>query len=115
MERRATEGRSEELARAVAAATQPLQERITWLEAELAARSAPPPAPPVRDDVLLIRGIGPKIAAILATHGVTSLRQIATFTEADIARIGPLLPVYPNRIVDDNWIEQARNLISGIA
>lgn len=115
MERRATEGRSEELARAVAAATQPLQERIAWLEAELAARSAPPPAPPVRDDVLLIRGIGPKIAAILATHGVTSLRQIATFTEADIARIGPLLPVYPNRIADDNWVDQARDLISGIA
>jgi len=114
LERRAaTEGRSEEVTRAVAAATFPLQEMIARLERELAQR-ANPTAPPAPDDVALIRGIGPRIAAILAANGITSLRQIAAFTEADIARIGPLLPVYPGRITDDQWVDQARALISRI-
>ncbi|MBI5157154.1 MAG: hypothetical protein HZA58_03980 [Acidimicrobiia bacterium] len=112
LERRAaTEGRSEEVTRAVAAATFPLQETIARLEREL-AQPAAPAVPSPRDDVLLIRGIGPRIAAILAANGITSLHQIAAFTAADIARIGPLLPVYPERINDDHWIDQARELIT---
>ena len=67
----------------------------------------------MRDDVTLIDGIGPKIAAILARIGVTSLHQIAAFTADDISRIGPLLPVYPGRIVHDAWVEQARRLVAG--
>jgi predicted flap endonuclease-1-like 5' DNA nuclease len=114
LERRAvTEGRSEEMSRAVAAATFPLQETITRLERELAQPVAPV-EPSLRDDVLLIRGIGPRIAAILAANGITSLRQIAAFTAADIAEIGPLLPVYPQRITDDHWVDQARELITHI-
>ena len=114
LERRAaTEGGSTDVTRAVAAATFPLRDTIARLERELAARVTPPPAP-INDDVILIRGIGPRIAAILAANGITSLRQIAAFTAGDIARIGPLLPVYPERIADDNWVEQARRLIAGI-
>ena len=119
LERRAsTETGSADISRAVAAATFPLQETITRLERELASRHAPPPPPPppsTPDDVRLIRGIGPKIAGILAANGINSLRQIATFTAADIDRIGPLLPVYPGRIHDDRWVEQARELIGEIA
>lgn len=92
---------------AVAAATRPLLGQIERLEAALASR---PPRPPRGDDVTLIKGIGPKIAAILAAEGVTSIRQIAAFTAADISRIGALLPVYPGRIVADRWVEQARQL-----
>ena len=114
LERRAaTEGRSEEVTRAVAAATFPLQETIARLEREL-AQPAAPIEPSLRDDVLLIRGIGPRIAAILAANGITSLRQIAAFTAADIAEIGPLLPVYPQRVTDDHWVDQARDLITRI-
>ncbi|HEX5630556.1 MAG TPA: helix-hairpin-helix domain-containing protein, partial [Acidimicrobiia bacterium] len=94
---------------AVAAATRPLLGQIARLEAALAARPAAPPTP---DDVTLVKGVGPKIAAILAAEGITSLRQIAAFTESDISRIGPLLPVYPGRIVADRWVEQARQLIA---
>ena len=54
------------------------------------------------------------VAAILAANGITSLRQIAAFTAADIAEIGPLLPVYPQRITDDHWVDQARDLITRI-
>jgi len=109
--RAAVAGRGE-VERAVTAATRPLRDTIARLESELEARvEAPPPAVP--DDVTLIRGIGPKIAAILAFNGITSLRQIAAFGPADVARIGPLLPVYPQRIVHDRLVEQAREFLAG--
>ncbi len=106
--RRASLDSTPGLEAAVAAAARPLLATIASLEAELAAR---PEAPAVRDDVALIRGIGPKITAILAVQGITSLRQIAAFTADDVARIGPLLPVYPGRIVADRWVDQARELL----
>ncbi|HAX81439.1 MAG TPA: hypothetical protein DCY40_02585 [Actinobacteria bacterium] len=99
-----------EFGTAIQAAVRPLQDTIARLEAELAARAVPAPLP-APDDVTLIRGIGPKISDLLSRHGITSLRQIAAFTADDIARIGPLLPVYPGRIVDDRWIDQARELL----
>ena len=107
--RRATLEARPEFGSAIEAATRPLQEAIDRLEQELVARPEPVPIP---DDVTLIRGIGPKIATLLADHGITSLRQIAGFTAEDIAHIGPLLPVYPGRIVADRWIDQARQLIA---
>jgi predicted flap endonuclease-1-like 5' DNA nuclease len=61
--------------------------------------------------VTLIKGIGPVIAAILSDHGVTSLSDIAAFTDDDIDRLGPLMPVYPGRIRDDDWIGQAQSLL----
>ena len=107
--RRATLETRPEFGSAIEAATRPLQDAIARLEQELVARPEPVPIP---DDVTLIRGIGPKIATLLADHGITSLRQIAGFTAEDIAHIGPLLPVYPGRIVADRWIDQARQLIA---
>jgi predicted flap endonuclease-1-like 5' DNA nuclease len=110
--RRASVEGGGEVERAVAAVTRPLRDTIARLESELEARAAvPPPVEPV--DVTLIRGIGPRIAGILAANGITSLRRIAAFTPDDVARIGPLLPVYPGRIADDRWIEQARELLGG--
>jgi predicted flap endonuclease-1-like 5' DNA nuclease len=84
-----------------------LQARIAELE-----RVASPEPDPVDDgDVKAIKGIGPKIADILAGLGITSLRQIARLTEADLDRIGEHLPVYGGRAKDDRWVEQARELL----
>jgi predicted flap endonuclease-1-like 5' DNA nuclease len=107
--RRATLEARPEFGSAIEAATRPLQDAIARLEQELVARPEPVPIP---DDVTLISGIGPKIASLLADHGITSLHQIAGFTAEDVAHIGPLLPVYPGRIVADRWIDQARQLIA---
>ena len=105
----------EKVETAVAAAIAPLQARIDHLHrvtvekenrlAALTARPAPPRGP---DDLTRIRGIGPKIAAILHGLGITTFAEIAAFTDPDVARVGAELPVYPGRIVDDDWIEQAR-------
>ena len=94
---------------AVQIATRPLWEKIARLEAELNRR----PAAAKRDQgVTRIRGIGPKIAGILAGVGITTIRDIARLTGTDIERIKPLLPVYPGRIDDDQWVEQARQMIA---
>jgi predicted flap endonuclease-1-like 5' DNA nuclease/predicted nucleic acid-binding Zn-ribbon protein len=99
---------------AVAEAVSPLQARIDNLhtvviekEARIASLTATPAEP---DDLTRIRGIGPKIAAILRDLEVTTFRDIAAFTDDDVERIGSHLPVYGRRIVDDGWIEQAHRL-----
>lgn len=100
---------------AVADAVAPLQARIDHLhgvvvekERRIAALVERPAAPEGPDDLTRIRGIGPKIAAILQELGITTFRDIATFTDDDVQRVGAHLPVYAGRIIDDDWIAQAR-------
>lgn len=64
------------------------------------------------DDLTRIKGLGPKIAVMLGEMGVTSYAQIATWDEADIARIDAQLGRFQGRIERDQWVEQAR-LLSG--
>ena len=65
------------------------------------------------DDLTRIKGLGPKIAALLRGLGITRFEQIAAWSEADIARIDPQLGAFQGRIVRDNWVEQAGYLSSG--
>lgn len=84
--------------------------------AEEAAASTPPPsgAPSGEaDDLLRIKGVGPKLVALLNTLGVTRFAQIAEWTEADIDRIDAQLGNFAGRIRRDNWVEQAKFLAAG--
>ena len=65
------------------------------------------------DDLTRIKGLGPKIATLLRSLGVTRFDQIAGWSEADVARIDPQLGTFQGRIARDNWIEQARYLSAG--
>jgi predicted flap endonuclease-1-like 5' DNA nuclease len=65
------------------------------------------------DDLTRIKGLGPKLAALLGSLGVTSFAQIADWTEADLVRIDPQLGAFAGRPARDKWIEQARLLASG--
>ena len=102
---------------AVAEAVRPLQARVDHLhevviekERRLAALTQPPTRPAGPDDLTRIRGIGPKISAILHGLGITTFRDIASFSDDDVLRVGAHLPVYGGRIIDDDWIVQARDL-----
>jgi large subunit ribosomal protein L21 len=64
------------------------------------------------DDVKLIGGVGPTLEKKLAGAGITSLRQIAEWTEADLARYDEELELR-GRAARDEWIEQAKDLIAG--
>lgn len=65
------------------------------------------------DDLTRIKGLGPKLATLLRTLGITRFDQIAGWSEADVARIDAQLGTFQGRIARDNWIEQARYLAAG--
>ena len=50
---------------------------------------------------------------LLGGLGVNRFRQIADWTEADIARIDPQLGTFQGRIARDNIVDQAGYLASG--
>lgn len=64
------------------------------------------------DDLTLIKGVGPKLAALLASLGITRFDQIAAWSDADIVRIDARLGAFAGRPLRDNWIGQARLLAS---
>lgn len=64
------------------------------------------------DDVKLIGGVGPALEKKLAALGITSLKQIAEFTAADIERVDTEL-AFKGRIEREEWVEQAKDLIAG--
>ena len=92
-------------------------------EAAAATREIPdlPPNPPAQaptravagDDLSRIKGVGPKLVALLAGLGVTHYAQIAEWSEGDIDRIDGQLGAFAGRIRRDNWIEQCRYLSAG--
>lgn len=65
------------------------------------------------DDLTRLKGVGPKLSALLHTLGITSFEQIAGWTQADIDRVDALLGNFQGRIARDNWVEQARFLAEG--
>ena len=65
------------------------------------------------DDLIRLKGVGPKLSAKLAELGVSSFAEIAAWGEADIARVDAQLGTFAGRIVRDNWIEQAKLLAAG--
>lgn len=66
-------------------------------------------APPRRDKLTLISGIGPTLEQKLNELGVTRFRQIAEFTEEDIERVDREL-AFKGRIQREGWVAQARKL-----
>lgn len=65
------------------------------------------------DDLTRIKGLGPKLARILADLGVTRFEQIAAWTEADLAAIDGKLGAFAGRPARDAWVAQAALLASG--
>ncbi|RVT41916.1 hypothetical protein [Sphingobium algorifonticola] len=83
------------------------------------ARPAPEPAPAPAastdgvDNLLQLKGVGPKLAALLTDLGVTRFAQIAAWTDADLAAIDAKLGNFKGRPVRDQWIDQAKYLAAG--
>ncbi|MCB1380705.1 MAG: 50S ribosomal protein L21 [Alphaproteobacteria bacterium] len=64
------------------------------------------------DDISLIGGIGPKFQKGLKGMGITTLAQIAGWTEADVERVETELNA-KGRVAREEWIEQAKELLDG--
>lgn len=75
---------------------------------------APAPAPTDEaDDLKKIKGVGPKLVTMLKEQGITTYAQIATWSDADVARIDETLGRFKGRIERDQWVEQAKLLAAG--
>lgn len=71
-----------------------------------------PEAPAAPDDLTVLKGVGPKLAAALAERGVTRLAQIAAWTEAEVNALDKDMKLM-GRIGREAWIDQARSLSAG--
>ena len=74
------------------------------------APASPAPASGGGDDLTKIKGIGHVLKGKLNGLGITTFRQIAEFTEADIARVDAELD-FPGRIERERWVDQAREFV----
>ena len=64
----------------------------------------------LRDNLRLIKGVGPAIEKTLNELGIFRFHQIAEMTEYDIDRVAQRLKGFRTRIYREDWIGQARDL-----
>ena len=77
-------------------------------EALSAARAGGP------DDLKLIKGVGPKLEALLHSLGFYHFDQLAQWTAAEIAWVDENLEGFKGRVTRDEWVVQARDLAKGL-
>nr|MCU0912048.1 fused NADH-quinone oxidoreductase subunit E/endonuclease [Paracoccaceae bacterium] len=65
------------------------------------------------DDLKMIKGVGPKLEAMLHGMGIFHFDQIAAWTDMELAWVDDNLEGFKGRASRDNWIPQARTLASG--
>lgn len=86
-----------------------------------AAPASPPPMTEIGvpgavgapDNLLLLKGVGPKLNTLLVSLGITRFDQIGAWTAEDTAKVDAHLGAFKGRIERDSWIEQAGLLARG--
>jgi len=65
------------------------------------------------DDLKMIKGVGPKLETMLNELGFYHFDQIAGWSAAEVAWVNDNLAGSKGSVSRDNWVEQARKLVSG--
>ncbi|MEL7100438.1 MAG: NADH-quinone oxidoreductase subunit E [Pseudomonadota bacterium] len=65
------------------------------------------------DDLKLIKGVGPKLEALLHRLGFFHFDQVAAWTADEVAWVDQNLEGFKGRVSRDNWVEQAKTLSTG--
>ncbi len=65
------------------------------------------------DDLKMIKGVGPKLEALLHSLGFFHYDQVAGWTPAEIAWVDRNLDGFAGRVIRDRWAAQARILAAG--
>jgi predicted flap endonuclease-1-like 5' DNA nuclease len=65
------------------------------------------------DDLKMIKGVGPKLEALLHKLGFYHFDQIASWTEDEVSWVDQNLEGFKGRVSRDNWVEQAKLLAEG--
>jgi predicted flap endonuclease-1-like 5' DNA nuclease len=79
----------------------------TRVHAELPGASGPP------DDLVKLKGVGPKLAAILQEHGLTRFDQIAKLSAGQVEALDDSLGAFRGRLARDKVVDQADYLARG--
>ena len=92
-----------------AAATQDVAGEILGVDAhpDIAGPKGPP------DNLQLLKGVGPKLAAQLNEFGITRFDQLAGLTENEVALLDKRMGAFEGRIARDRLVEQACYLERG--
>ncbi len=64
-----------------------------------------------KDDLKVIKGVGPFSERKLNALGISTYRQIANFNEEDIDKVNDAIEFFPGRVKRDDWVGQAKILI----
>ncbi|MEO0939631.1 MAG: NADH-quinone oxidoreductase subunit NuoE [Pseudomonadota bacterium] len=65
------------------------------------------------DDLKMIKGVGPKLEALLHKLGFFHFDQVAAWTEDEVRWVDQNLEGFKGRVVRDNWVTQAKTLADG--
>lgn len=65
------------------------------------------------DDLERLKGVGPKLAAMLKAHGLARFEQIAHLTDSELERLDRDLGPFNGRLQRDRVVEQAEYLARG--
>ncbi|HEX8625802.1 MAG TPA: hypothetical protein VF782_12095 [Allosphingosinicella sp.] len=92
-----------------AAATQDVAGEILGVDAHprIPGASGPP------DNLRLLKGVGPKMAAQLNEFGITRFDQLSGLTETEVALLDKRMGAFEGRIARDRLVEQACYLERG--
>ena len=65
------------------------------------------------DDLKMIKGVGPKLEAMLNKLGFFHFSQVANWSEKEVAWVDQNLEGFKGRVSRDAWVEQAKLLSTG--
>ena len=65
------------------------------------------------DDLKLIKGVGPKLEALLHSMGFFHFDQIAKWSSDEVAWVDQNLEGFKGRVTRDDWVAQAAILADG--
>lgn len=86
-----------------AAATEDVAGEILGIEAH--PKIASPSGPP--DNLQLLKGVGPKLAAQLNANGITRYDQLASLSDREVELLDERMGAFRGRIARDRLVEQA--------
>jgi len=64
-------------------------------------------------DLTLLKGLGPKVAAMLVEQGIPDIATLAKLDDAQADTVAARLGTFAPRMARDRWVEQARYLAAG--
>lgn len=80
---------------------------------DMAGIAFPPHSTDHPDELTMLKGVGPKLEALLNEQGVTRYEQLASLDDAGLAALEERLGAFKGRLTRDRVVEQARLLASG--